>query len=119
MCTLAESRTTGKLASRTQVRGESGSPVFASREGPLPYDPACVFHLEMMISLAGRGKQHIGETWYALNLVHLDRNDGFQADHFRVHLVAARVRSVIFGSTDRAGSSWTPPVVLDHLRKCE
>ena len=35
------------------------------RDGQLPYDPACVFHLEMMISLAGRAKQHIGETWYA------------------------------------------------------
>ena len=60
---LAESRTTAKLHTRTEGRGETGSPVFAAREGQLPYDPACVFHLEMMVSLAGRGKQHIGETW--------------------------------------------------------
>ena len=71
MCILAESRTTGKLLTRTEVQSESGSPVFLNREGPLPYDPACVFHLEMMISLAGRGKQYIGETWYAPKICHL------------------------------------------------
>lgn len=48
---------------KTEVRGETGSPVLASREGQLPYDPVCVFHLEMMVSLASRGKQYIAETW--------------------------------------------------------
>nr|XP_031861344.1 uncharacterized protein CI109_003316 [Kwoniella shandongensis]KAA5528416.1 hypothetical protein CI109_003316 [Kwoniella shandongensis] len=61
---LAEARTTGKLHARTEARGETGSPVLAPRfEGQLPYDPACVFHLEMMISLASRSKQNISETW--------------------------------------------------------
>jgi hypothetical protein len=62
--TLAESRTTGKLQARCEVRSDTGSPSLVVRDGQLPYDPACVFHLEMMISLAGRGKQHIGETWF-------------------------------------------------------
>ena len=61
---LAEARTTGKLASRQGVRGETGSPILVSaHEGQLPYDPACVFHLETMVSLASRGKDHIAETW--------------------------------------------------------
>ncbi|OXG34789.1 Sec7 domain-containing protein [Cryptococcus neoformans Bt120] len=61
---LAESRTTDKLKSRSVQRGETGSPVISSRfEGQLPYDPACVFHLEMMVSLASRNKQNIAETW--------------------------------------------------------
>ncbi|WVF70575.1 hypothetical protein IAT40_005367 [Kwoniella sp. CBS 6097] len=61
---LAEARTTARLQSRSAVRGETGSPVLSSRfEGQLPYDPACVFHLEMMVSLAARSKQNIGETW--------------------------------------------------------
>ncbi|OCF31102.1 Sec7 domain-containing protein [Kwoniella heveanensis BCC8398] len=61
---LAEARTTARLQSRSAVRGETGSPVLNSRiEGQLPYDPACVFHLEMMVSLAARSKQNIGETW--------------------------------------------------------
>ncbi|KAK8865894.1 hypothetical protein IAR55_001042 [Kwoniella newhampshirensis] len=62
--TLAEARTTGKLQHRTEGRGETGSPILAPRfEGQLPYDPACVFHLEMMVSLASRNKQNISETW--------------------------------------------------------
>ncbi|WVQ71161.1 hypothetical protein IAR50_000686 [Cryptococcus sp. DSM 104548] len=62
--TLAESRTTDKLQARTEQRGETGSPVLGARyEGQLPYDPACVFHLEMMVSLASKGTQHIAETW--------------------------------------------------------
>ncbi|WVR05849.1 hypothetical protein IAU60_002875 [Kwoniella sp. DSM 27419] len=61
--TLAEARTTARLQARTEVRGETGSPILSRFEGQLPYDPACVFHLEMMISLAGRSKQNISETW--------------------------------------------------------
>ncbi|WWC86203.1 uncharacterized protein L201_001076 [Kwoniella dendrophila CBS 6074] len=60
---LAESRTTAKLQARSEVRGETGSPVFVRFEGQLPYDPACVFHLEMMVSLASRSKENIAETW--------------------------------------------------------
>lgn len=45
-----------------ESQSESGSPRFG-RDGQLPYDPACVFDLEMMVSLAARGKQHIAETW--------------------------------------------------------
>jgi brefeldin A-resistance guanine nucleotide exchange factor 1 len=44
-------------------RSETGSPRQVRFEGQLPYDPACVFHLEMMVSLASRGKEHIAETW--------------------------------------------------------
>lgn len=64
---LAEDRTTGKLTARRNSTelGETGSPRrFQNLDGPLPYDPACVFHLEMMVSLASRGKKHIAETWY-------------------------------------------------------
>nr|XP_018267160.1 Sec7 domain-containing protein [Kwoniella dejecticola CBS 10117]OBR89318.1 Sec7 domain-containing protein [Kwoniella dejecticola CBS 10117] len=60
---LAESRTTAKLQARSEVRGETGSPVLVRFEGQLPYDPACVFHLEMMVSLASRSKTNIAETW--------------------------------------------------------
>ncbi|WWC66365.1 uncharacterized protein I206_100266 [Kwoniella pini CBS 10737] len=60
---LAESRTTAKLQARSEVRGETGSPVLVRFEGQLPYDPACVFHLEMMVSLASRSKSNIAETW--------------------------------------------------------
>ncbi|WRT64093.1 uncharacterized protein IL334_001022 [Kwoniella shivajii] len=60
---LAESRTTAKLQARSEVRGETGSPVLVRFEGQLPYDPACVFHLEMMVSLASRSKENIAETW--------------------------------------------------------
>nr|ODN87173.1 Sec7 domain-containing protein [Cryptococcus depauperatus CBS 7841] len=61
---LAENRTTYRLRSRITEGSEISSPVVAARfEGQLPYDPACVFHLEMMISLASREKQHIAETW--------------------------------------------------------
>ncbi|ORX34283.1 putative golgi-specific brefeldin a-resistance guanine nucleotide exchange factor 1 [Kockovaella imperatae] len=60
---LAEARTIGKLANRQGYR-ESGSPTQSSSyDGQLPYDPACVFHLETMVSLASRGKTHIAETW--------------------------------------------------------
>lgn len=61
---LAEQRTTARLMVKTEIRSETGSPVLVSREGQLSYDPACVFHLEMMVSLASRGKKHITETWY-------------------------------------------------------
>ena len=60
---LAEERTTAKLMVKTEVRSETGSPVLVQREGQLGYDPACVFHLETMVSLACRGKEHIAETW--------------------------------------------------------
>lgn len=59
---LADSRTTAKLQVRTE-RSETGSPRQIRFEGQLPYDPACVFHLELMVSLATRGKEHIAETW--------------------------------------------------------
>lgn len=58
---LAEARTTNKLEVRTLSR--DGVPTVERFDGQLPYDPACVFHLEMMVSLASRGKQHIAETW--------------------------------------------------------
>jgi brefeldin A-resistance guanine nucleotide exchange factor 1 len=58
---LAEARTTQKLHVTTHSR--EGIAQTERFEGQLPYDPACVFHLEMMVSLASRGKQHIGETW--------------------------------------------------------
>ena len=60
---LAEARTTARLMVKTEVRSETGSPVLVPREGQLGYDPACVFHLETMVSLACRGKKHISETW--------------------------------------------------------
>ena len=60
---LAEQRTTARLAARTEVRSETGSPILAPREGQLRYDPACVFLLEMMVSIGCRGKKHIAETW--------------------------------------------------------
>jgi brefeldin A-resistance guanine nucleotide exchange factor 1 len=60
--TLAEARTTNRLQVTTHSR--EGVTQTERFEGQLPYDPACVFHLEMMVSLASRGKQHIGETWY-------------------------------------------------------
>jgi brefeldin A-resistance guanine nucleotide exchange factor 1 len=75
---LAEARTTHKLHVTTQTReGVSQTERF---EGQLPYDPACVFHLEMMVSLASRGKQHIGETWYVTLILHMIIADD-QADH--------------------------------------
>lgn len=58
---LAEARTINKLQVRTASR--DGPPIVERFDGQLPYDPACVFHLEMMVSLASRGKQHIAETW--------------------------------------------------------
>lgn len=54
---LAEIRTTHRLEPR---EGPDGPQRF---DGQLPYDPACVFHLEMMVSLAAHGKEHIAETW--------------------------------------------------------
>lgn len=59
---LAEARTTNKL--QVTILTREGVTQTERFEGQLPYDPACVFHLEMMVSLASRGKQHIGETWY-------------------------------------------------------
>jgi brefeldin A-resistance guanine nucleotide exchange factor 1 len=63
---LAESRSTARLAQRkgSLERGETGSPRRMNFEGQLPYDPACVFHLEMMVSLASRQSDSISETWY-------------------------------------------------------
>ncbi|EIW72629.1 hypothetical protein TREMEDRAFT_41874 [Tremella mesenterica DSM 1558] len=58
---LAEARTTGRLAARNELRAENSPGL--RHEGQLPYDPTCVFHLEMMVSLASRGKPHIAETW--------------------------------------------------------
>lgn len=55
--TLAEARTTHRLEPRESPDGPQRF------EGQLPYDPACVFLLEMMVSLAARGKEHIAETW--------------------------------------------------------
>ncbi|GMK55656.1 hypothetical protein CspeluHIS016_0207120 [Cutaneotrichosporon spelunceum] len=54
---LAEARTTHRLEPRESPDGPQRF------EGQLPYDPACVFLLEMMVSLAARGKVHIAETW--------------------------------------------------------
>lgn len=54
---LAEARTTQKLAPRETPDGPRHF------DGQLQYDPACAFHLEMMVSLAAHGKQHIAETW--------------------------------------------------------
>ncbi|BEJ15721.1 hypothetical protein CspHIS471_0503260 [Cutaneotrichosporon sp. HIS471] len=54
---LAEARTTHRLEPRESPDGPQRF------EGQLPYDPACVFLLEMMVSLAARGKDHIAETW--------------------------------------------------------
>ncbi|ORY28981.1 hypothetical protein BCR39DRAFT_467884 [Naematelia encephala] len=59
---LAEHRTTARLASRLEPRQENDSP-HAREGGQLPYDPACIFLLEMMVSVAARGKDHIVETW--------------------------------------------------------
>jgi len=63
---LAEQRTTAKLSVKTEVRSETGSPILVQREGQLGYDPASVFQLETMVSLACRGRQHIAETWYVV-----------------------------------------------------
>ena len=60
---LAETRTTGRLLARSEPRVEGGGSPHRRHEGQLAYDPACVFHLEMMVSLASRNKQHIAETW--------------------------------------------------------
>lgn len=54
---LAEARTTQRLEPRESPDGPQRF------DGQLPYDPACVFHLEMMVSLASRSKAHISETW--------------------------------------------------------
>ncbi|KAL7423835.1 GDP/GTP exchange factor for ARF [Cryptotrichosporon argae] len=54
---LAESRTTLRLEPRETADG------YARFDGQLPYDPACVLHLEMMVSIAANGKEHIAETW--------------------------------------------------------
>lgn len=54
---LAEARTTHRLEPHESPDGPQRF------DGQLPYDPACVFHLEMMVSLASRGKEHISETW--------------------------------------------------------
>lgn len=59
---LAEARTINRLTVPV-ARSDTGSPVRARIDGQLPYDPACVFLLEMMVSLASRGKEHIAETW--------------------------------------------------------
>lgn len=60
---LAEIRTVNRLERSVVGRSDTGSPVRARIDGQLPYDPACVFLLETMISLATRGKDHIAETW--------------------------------------------------------
>lgn len=54
---LAEIRTTHRLEPRDTPDGPMRF------EGQLPYDPACVFNLELLVSLAARGKDHIAETW--------------------------------------------------------
>lgn len=54
---LAEARTTQRLAPRETPDGPRHF------DGQLPYDPACAFHLEMMVSLAAHGKEHIAESW--------------------------------------------------------
>lgn len=54
---LAEARTTQKLAPRETPDGPRHF------DGQLAYDPACAFHLEMMVSLAAHGKEHIAESW--------------------------------------------------------
>lgn len=54
---LAEARTTHRLEPRASPDGPHRF------EGQLPYDPACVFHLEMMVSLAAHGPEHVAETW--------------------------------------------------------
>ncbi|KAL1407719.1 GDP/GTP exchange factor for ARF [Vanrija albida] len=54
---LAEIRTTHRLEPRETPDGPMRF------EGQLPYDPACVFNLELLVSLAARGKDHIAETW--------------------------------------------------------
>jgi brefeldin A-resistance guanine nucleotide exchange factor 1 len=54
---LAEVRTTHRLEPRNTPDG------LLRFDGQLPYDPACVFHLEMMVSLAAHGTEHIAETW--------------------------------------------------------
>jgi brefeldin A-resistance guanine nucleotide exchange factor 1 len=61
---LAERRSTGRIAARATDLREPASPTYGIRpDGQLPYDPAVVFHLEMMVSLAVRGEKHIAETW--------------------------------------------------------
>jgi brefeldin A-resistance guanine nucleotide exchange factor 1 len=54
---LAEARTTHRLEPRESPDGPHRF------EGQLPYDPACAFHLEMMVSLAAHSTEHIAETW--------------------------------------------------------
>ncbi len=67
---LAEARTSGRsrdfLGGSSQSRADfSGRPLSpAYDEAQQPYDPACVFDLEVMISLASKSPEHIAETWY-------------------------------------------------------
>jgi brefeldin A-resistance guanine nucleotide exchange factor 1 len=62
---LAEARSTLRLARRkgSLERSETGSPRRTGFEGQLAYDPACVFLLEMMVSVGCRGRESVGDTW--------------------------------------------------------
>jgi hypothetical protein len=66
---LAEARTSGRSRdfltggkSRFDLSGRPLSPAYD--EAQQPYDPACVFDLEVMISLASKSPEHIAETWW-------------------------------------------------------
>jgi brefeldin A-resistance guanine nucleotide exchange factor 1 len=65
---LAEGRTSrrnrdflGASQSRLDATGRPMSPAYD--EAQQPYDPACVFDLEVMISMASKAPDQIAETW--------------------------------------------------------
>lgn len=95
-------------------------PIVERFDGQLPYDPACVFHLEMMISLASRGKQHIAETWSVICTDHGHVHElTKQAYHLRIYLLTAELGSVVQRPTNRASRRRPAPAVVDCLRDGE
>lgn len=56
--TVADRRATDRLAALSGQGPEDGV-----LDVPLPYDPASVFLLEMMVSIACQTPQHIEDVW--------------------------------------------------------
>jgi golgi-specific brefeldin A-resistance guanine nucleotide exchange factor 1 len=70
---LAHERTVARL----KQEPDEASSVSSHTEGykhVLPYDPASVFLLETMVSIASQTTQHIEETWYVSIIFHRTTN---------------------------------------------
>ena len=57
---LAHERTIAKIHSEDMIAPMDGYP------HQLPYDPASVFLLEIMVSITSQAPQYIGDLWYVI-----------------------------------------------------